>query len=221
MATEIKIVILGAGGHARVVAQCVTARAREDGTVSLAGFIDPFMDAGTPIEAHEVLGGDDDIARLISEGLATHFIIGLGTVKGGSGKRREMFNAARRAGLEPVTIAHPSAVIAPYAALGLGTIVMPGAVINTGAKLGDNVIINTRASVDHDCNIGDDVHIAPGCVLSGNVTVGERSHIGVGSCAVQGVTVGKDVTAGAGTVIIKDVDDGHTVVGAPQRIIRT
>lgn len=214
-----KIIILGAGGHARVIAQCIIARSLIDTSIHFSGYIDPNAHEGTQVGTHKILGCEADVPRLISNNKATHFIVGIGTIRGGNSHRRKIYDTALNAGLIPINVIHPSSIIAPDVKLGTGIIIMPGVVINTGVCIGDNVIINSRTTIDHDCTIGNDVHIAPGCVLSGNIKVGSQSHIGVGSCLIQGLTIGKNVTIGAGTVIIKDVNSEVTIVGVPQRII--
>ncbi len=219
MASTVKIAILGAGGHGRVIAQCITACATLDNSIQLAGFIDPFLAPGTSVGNSTVLGGDDAISELITQQKITHFIVGLGTIRGGVSKRQELYNAAIGANLKPATIIAPSAIVSPDVNIGLGTAIMPAAVVNTGTVIGSNVIINTRASIDHDAQIKDDVHIAPGCVLSGDVTVGKGSLVGVGATIIQGVTIGQNTTIGAGSVVTKDIGDNLTAVGVPHRVI--
>lgn len=115
---------------------------------------------------------------------------------------------------------HPRASISARSSIGSGTVVMSGTSINTGVKIGDHAIINTNASIDHDCLIGDYVHLSPNSALAGNVIVGEGSHIGIGACIIQGIKIGRWATIGAGSVIINDIPDYAVVVGNPGRIIK-
>ncbi|PUV23177.1 acetyltransferase [Sphingobacterium athyrii] len=119
-----------------------------------------------------------------------------------------------------VTLIHPQSQISTRAMIGNGTVIMAGVTINTDAQVGNHCIVNTNASIDHDCIIEDFVHLSPNVALAGTVSIGEGTHIGVGACVIQGIKVGKWCTIGAGAVIIRDVPDGCTVVGNPGRIIK-
>ena len=105
-------------------------------------------------------------------------------------------------------ITHASAVIASDASLGDGAQVMAGAIIQPAARIGRNVLVNTRAVVEHDCQVGDHCHIAPGAVLCGGVLVGEGAHVGAGAVVLGGVSVGAGAVVAAGAVITKNVEAG-------------
>ena len=201
------LLILGAGGHGKVVAETAEA---------IGGF-----------EPMQFL--DNDFARL--EGTLRWPVADPQALAGGCGGLAAVVaigNAARRlalldelaaAGCMLPVLRHPAAWISPSAALGEGTVVFAGAVIQADARLGRGVIINTSASVDHDCRLGDGVHVCPGAHLAGNVTVGEQSWLGIGCAIRQGIRIGSNVTVGAGAVVVKDVADGLTVAGCPARDI--
>lgn len=211
-----KLVIIGAGGHGRVVASIATACAQLDTSLSVTGFID---DEDKALDGYTVVGNDGAIASLVEQGKADSFIIGLGSIKGGAGIRQKLFAMCKNAGLEAHTLIHPSAILSQPVSVGVGTAIMAGAVINPGTQIGQNVIINTRAGIDHDCHIGDHSHIAPGCTLSGDVKIGSASLIGVGTTIRQGVTIGDNVTIGAGSVIVGDIPDNQTAFGVPAKVI--
>lgn len=118
-------------------------------------------------------------------------------------------------GLTPVSVIHPSAVIADNAILGEGCQCMAGAIINPLAIFGRQCIINTNASVDHECVLGDEVELAPGATLCGQVTVENDAWIGAGVVVLPRITIGKGAIVGAGAVVIRDVPSGVTVVGVP------
>ncbi len=115
---------------------------------------------------------------------------------------------------------HHSAVISSNSSLDEGTVVMAGVLVNPNVKVGKHCILNTGSIIEHDCSIADFVHISPGVALAGNVTIGEGTHVGIGSTIIQNVTIGKWATIGAGAVIIKDVPDYAVVVGNPGKIIK-
>jgi len=206
-----KLVVIGAGGHAKVV---VDAAERSDR--NLYGLLD--VDAsrhGEPFLTTAIRGGDELLPRLKNEGV-THFIVGIGSV-GNPVARMRAFAAGIAAGLEPAVVIHPSAVVAASAQIGGGTLVAAGAVVNPSVRVGRNVIVNTQALVEHDAEVGSHAHLAPGCRVLGGCEIGDRSHIGAGAIVLQGVRVGSDVMVAAGAVVLGDVPDGATVMGVPAK----
>ena len=121
--------------------------------------------------------------------------------------------------LKPVTIAHPSAVIAEDAIIGEGTQIMAGAIIGPEAKIGKQCIINANASIDHDNILEDGVEIAPGVTLCGLVRVGKRVWVGAGATVLPMIKIGQNAVVGAGSVVNKDVPEDTTVVGIPAKPI--
>jgi sugar O-acyltransferase (sialic acid O-acetyltransferase NeuD family) len=198
------VIVLGAGGHARVVIDAL----RRAG-FAVAGVCAPELSAGQPGPlGAPALGGDGaldgvDRARYL---LAN----GIGSI-GAPAVRQKVFETRKADGWRFVTLVHPAAVVGEDCALGEGAQVMAGAVLQPGVRLGRNTIVNTRAAVDHDCRLGDHVHVAPGVVLSGGVTVGSRSHLGTGAVVIQDIAIGDDVLVGAGAVVIRPVADGTRV----------
>lgn len=209
---SIRIIVLGAGGHAKVLIDSLLAS-----SAVIAGIVDPDPAlAGTTILGVPVLGGDDVFGEFPPS--EVRLVNGLGSV-GLPVKRQQLFERFKELGHSFASVVHPSAVVAPDVEIGEGAQIMAGVVIQPGCRIGANVIINTRASVDHDCVIGDHVHIAPGVTLSGGVVIGKDAHIGTGATLIQGVTIGYGSIIGAGSVVIKDVPTGVTVVGVPGRVM--
>jgi sugar O-acyltransferase (sialic acid O-acetyltransferase NeuD family) len=204
-----KIVLYGAGGHGKVVADIV----EKQGKYELAGFLDDAREGeayGLPI-----LGGEAALADVRGRGIE----YAICTV--GAAETREKIDEKLLAvGFSLALAAHPSAQIARGAALGEGSVVMPGAVVGPDAVLGRSCIVNTGASVDHDCRLGAYVHVGPGARLGGEVVAGARSLIGIGASVVKGRNVGRGATVGAGAVAVKDVAPNVTVVGVPAKPLR-
>lgn len=204
----IRLVLIGAGGHARVV----LAAARTMPGVDVVAATD-LAPAEARISVPVV--GQDALERLRLEG-ATHAVITVGSVRPGS-RRGALFALIERAGLLPLAVMHASATIATDATIGAGTVVLAGAIVNPGAAIGRNAIVNTGAIVEHDCEIADHVHVAPRVVLGGGVRVGEDAHIGIGATVLPGIRIGGAALIGAGAVVTKDVEPRQTVVGVPAR----
>lgn len=205
MADELAVIV-GAGGHARVVAEAL-----RPGAVS--GHLTPSPDDQTDTTLlGPRLGDDSHIDDLASAGHV--FVIGLGYVNG-DGARIRADVVERLAKTKLLTVLHPSSNVSPSAAIGDGSFVAVGAIVGTNARLARAAIVNTGAVVDHDCHIGANAHIGPGAVLSGGVSIGDHTLIGVGATIVQGVSIGANVVVGAGAVVINDLADGVTAVGVP------
>jgi acetyltransferase EpsM len=196
-----RIAIYGAGGHAKVVWDILTAAG--DGVV---GFVSdaPRADTllGLPVVAsREALRPHDGVVVAIGDNTA----------------RRRVFLALREAGVPLLCAVHPRAVVAGRVTLGEGVVVAAGVVINLDTVVGENAIVNTGATLDHDNVLGAHAHVAPGCHLAGDVAVGEGAFLGVGTVAIPGIRVGAWARTGAGAVLVRDVAAGSLVVGVPAR----
>ena len=207
------VILIGAGGHARVLLD-VLARCG----VAVAGLTD--ADAGKHgklLAGVRVLGGDKVLDK--HPPASTILVNAMGSTESMS-LRQKVYERLKAGGYRFLTLVHPSAVIASDAVLGEGVQVMAGAIVQPGAKIGVNSIVNTGAQVDHDCVIGAHVHLSPGVTLSGTVTVGDGTHVGTAATVVQGLRIGRGCLVAAGTVVTEDVADGERVAGVPARRIK-
>ena len=199
------MVVLGAGGHGKVVVATLRAAGR---TVS-AVYDDSEERWGTEVLGVPVRG---PLEAASGDGVEAALI--------GVGDNRARRSIAGRLELPWATVVHPAASVAEAVELGAGTVVFAGAVIQPDTVLGRHGIVNTGASVDHDCRLGDFVHVAPGARLAGGVTVGDGAFLGIGSVAVPGLEIGAWALVGAGSAAVRPVPEGATVLGVPARVVR-
>lgn len=207
-----RVLIVGAGGHAQVVAD-ILLRARDaHGQAAPIGYLDDNPDLrGRTLLGLPVLGPIEAHASLAHDGL----IVAVGR----NDLRRSLYELLRARGEPILSAVHPSAIIAPDVTLGPGSMVCARVVVNPGAEIGENVILNTAATVDHHNRIGDHVHIGPGARLGGDVRIGEGCLVGIGATIMPQRSVGAWSVVGAGGLVHRDLPAGVTAVGVPARVI--
>ena len=207
-----KVVIWGASGHARVVADIVRLMA----CYEVVGFLDN-VDAsriGQAFDGSVVLGGEEQLPALRSAGV-DYVALGVGD----NNARLKLGDVVLEAGFKLVTAVHPAATVANNAYLAEGAVLCAGSVVNPCAHVARLAIINTRASVDHDCEIGEGVHLAPGACIAGNVRVGRATTLGIGSAVRDGIVIGEQSMIGAGAVVVSDLPDNVTAYGVPAKVM--
>jgi UDP-perosamine 4-acetyltransferase len=209
MERKLPVVVLGGGGHAKVLLDvlCLTG-------VPVLGISLPDGQ-GTVPGPYPVIPGDDEVfARFAPD--EVRLVNAVGSV-GPSPHRQRLFERFKAGGFTFATLIHPSAVVAGDVEISEGAQIMAGAVIQPGCKIGRNAIVNTRASVDHDVAVGDHAHVSPGAVLCGGVSIGSGTHVGAGAVIIQNVRVGSGSLIAAGSVVVRDVPDHTTVMGIPAK----
>lgn len=200
-----KVVILGAGGHAKSIADIVLKSNDQ-----VIGFLDDNVEIGTAIIKSrdiKVIGKIEDSLN-IANNQNILFVIGIG-----NNKVREKI--AKQYNIKYYTAIHPTAVIAQDVQIEEGTVVMANTVINVGASIGKHCIINTGAIVEHDNTIEDYVHLSPSVVLSGTVKIGKYTHLGTGTKVRNNINITANVIIGVGGVVVKDINKEGTYVGVP------
>lgn len=210
-----RLILIGAGGHARVLADALHLLGRAEGAVVLDAQADLH---GTALLGLPIVGGDELLASLRGEGFG-EFLVAIGGIRG-FGLRRRLFDRAVQLGLRAAVLRHPASVVAGSAVLGAGCQVLASAVVNACAEIGENVILNTGSIVEHDCWVGADSHIAPRACLAGGVRIGRQVHIGVGATICENLQIGDRAIVGAGAVVIRDVPPEAVVAGVPAKAIR-
>ncbi|MCG8349711.1 MAG: acetyltransferase [Chloroflexales bacterium] len=207
-----RVLILGAGGHAQVVADILMRASDAGASVEPLGYLDdnPHLTdqrfLGLP-----VLGRMVDLGRVAHDAL----VIAIGD----NATRRKLFASLQAQGEHFAVARHPSAIIAPDAQIGPGVMICAGVIINSGCIIGANAILNTGCTIDHHNRIGDHTHIAPGVHLGGEVQIGEGGFVGIGAIVMPQRRVGSWSVVGAGAVVHRDIPADVVAVGVPARVI--
>jgi sugar O-acyltransferase (sialic acid O-acetyltransferase NeuD family) len=200
----VRLLVVGAGGHAKVVVDAAQAAG-----LTVCGVVgrdtDPADVLGVPVASDPAVFDADT------------FIVAVGD----NTTRASMFADYLARGLSPASVVHPSAVVADGVTIGAGTLLAAGVVVNVGARIGDDAILNTGCTVDHDCEIGAHVHLGPGVNLCGAVTVGEGALLGVGACAIPGASIGEWSVVGAGSAVVAEIPARAVCGGVPARPLRS
>ena len=205
-----KLLIWGAGGHAKVVLDI----ARATGRYEDIALLDDARSAGSDFCGYPVVGGAEALPSVLAEGFGA-VVIAIGD----NATRARCYLRALELGFSAPALVHPSSVLSPSAEVGPGSVVMPLSVLNAYARVAANVIINTGAIIEHDCEVGNHAHISPRALLAGGCKVREYAHVGAGAIVLPGITVGARAVVGAGAVVVDDVSEDATVVGVPARAL--
>jgi sugar O-acyltransferase (sialic acid O-acetyltransferase NeuD family) len=203
-----RLLILGAGGHGRAVADLARACG-----FAVAGFTDRPGSAGgsgTP-----VLGTDAELAALIRAQRIDGGIIGVGNTA--LARRAQLHGVLVAAGVPQPPLVHPRATASPSAEVGAGSVVFAGSVLGSAVRIGVNAVLYSAVVVEHECVLGDHVYLSPGVILSGQVTVGTGAFLGAGAVVLPGLRIGAGAVVAAGAVVTADVAPGQTVMGVPAR----
>lgn len=201
-----RLVIIGASGHGKVIADIAVKNGYED-IVFLDDDENVKECAGFPVVGKTNMITDMDGEAIVAIGNA-------------SMRERIQGSIQSQKRVKLATLIHPNAVISRRVEIDAGAVVMAGAVINSDVVIGKGCIINTGASVDHDCKVGDFVHVSVGTHVAGTCRIGKRTWIGAGVVVSNNVNICGDCMIGAGAVVIRNIEESGTYVGCPARKIR-
>ncbi len=208
-----KCVVIGAGGHGRVVLDILINQGEHD----VVGFIDSNCDlTGRRMDGCKVLGDMTALPGLCDQLDVQAAVVAIGD----NGIRRDFSEQVERMGLVLLNAIHPSANLARNVTLGNNVVIAAGALVCAHCQIGDSVILNTGCIVDHESMIGTATHICPGARLAGRVAVESGAFVGIGATVIQSIRIGYEAVVGAGAVVIADVNPLSTVVGVPAREIK-
>jgi sugar O-acyltransferase (sialic acid O-acetyltransferase NeuD family) len=209
----VRVIIVGAGGHAQVVAD-ILLRMRETGADLVPlGYLDdnPALTGQQRLNL-PILGTGAQLTAISHDAL----IVAIGHNE----TRQRLFEELQSQGARFVIARHPSAVIAPDVSIGPGSVISAGVIVNPGSTIGANVILNTGCTVDHHNQIGDHVHIAPGVHLGGDVSIGAGTLVGIGATVMPQRRVGARSVVSSGALVHQDLPDRVVAAGMPARVIR-
>lgn len=205
----IKVVIVGQGGHSKVVSETIAMQ----GNMNIIGYLDDNYHE-LVIENELYYGPIRSNKELLLIEPKIKFIIAIG-----NNKVRKMI--VEKLGLKEsqfITVIHPKAIISTSAIIGVGSVILANAVVNTDATIGAHTIINTSGIIEHDNVIEDFAHISPNATLTGAVHIEEGVHVGAGANIIPNISIGKWSTIGAGATVINHIPAFSTAVGVPARI---
>lgn len=211
-----KVIVIGAGGHAREVHAYLADLIRAGWDGELLG----FLDDGLPPGMHNglrVLGGLDSFPQ-VARGNCGYI-----TAVGDNATRRrlvERIESLTGGSVRPWTLIHPLAHRGSNVQAGEGTCMAPGSLGTVNVTIGRHSILNVKASVSHDCTLGDFVNINPAATICGNVRIGEGAYIGAGVVVKEKISIGAWSIIGAGAVVVRDIPPHVTAVGVPARVIK-
>ena len=199
-----KIILVGAGGHAR---SCIDVL-EEENQFEIAGLIEKGESISNESLGYPVIGTDDDLKILRQE--YKNALITVGQIK--SPKIRiKLYQLLKELDFILPVIISSQAYVSKHAQIGEGSVIMHGVIINANAKIGNNCIINNSALIEHDAVIGDHCHIATGAIINGEVSVGDKSFVGSGVVTKQAISIGKNCVIGAGVVLKNDIESNKVV----------
>ncbi|SNZ20123.1 acetyltransferase [Cohaesibacter gelatinilyticus] len=195
------IVLLGAGGHARVCIDVI----EQHGGYEILGLVDLPSEVGKTLLGYPILGSDDDLPAILAK--VDFGVVTIGQIKNAEPRQR-LYAQLCAYGTAAPAIVSPKAFVSPHASIGMGTMVVHGAVVNAGATVGENCIVNTLSLVEHDVSVGNNCHVSTGCRINSGVLVGDGTFVGSGSVVRQGLSIGKNCVIGMATAVLKDCPDG-------------
>lgn len=201
-----RLLVLGAGGHAKVVLDIAVGM----GAFDQIGFLDDDATINQ-VWGYPIIGKVEEYAQFISEYDQAIVAIGNNKVRG------TLIEKLKDVGYTIPTLIHTTAYVSPFAHIERGTVVMAKAVVNANASIGEGVIINTGAIVEHDNQIASGVHISPNVSLGGTVKIGKNTWIGIGATVIHNIEIAENVIVGAGSVVIRNIKAGQTVKGVPAK----
>jgi len=199
-----KILLIGAGGHARA---CIDVIEQEN-KFEIAGLIDKKTAYAEENLGYPIIGTDEDLKQL--RNMYQFALVTVGQIKSPN-TRINLYSTLKSIGYKLPTIISNNSYVSKHTKIDEGTIILNGVVINAGARIGRNCIINTQSLIEHDVMISDHCHIATCAIINGEVKVGEGSFIGSGVVLNHRIKIGRNCVIGSGSVIKTNIPDNQLI----------
>lgn len=209
-----KIVLFGAGGFAREVANMIEIINLINPTYNLLGFVvdSDFYKDGVTINGYPILG-DESWFKDHCDVFCTVAIANVNI-------RKRVQESLKKKGVRFETLIAPYVYIPESTKIGEGTIIFGHSLISVNVTMSEGVFINSGVSIGHDVHIGSYTTVMPGTGISGGVSVGSKVLIGGHAFIVPGKCVGDNAVVAAGSIVFSNVKAGTTVLGNPARRMR-
>jgi UDP-perosamine 4-acetyltransferase len=205
------VIILGSGGHAKVVIDILNMMNQ----YRIIGVTSVSIELGSLFMGYPVIG-DDSVLPLYKEKGIKLVAMGLGGYKNNDA-RKKLYFFVKALGLQVITAIHPGAIISTSSVIGEGVTIFPGVILNTEVSVGNNVIIATGSTIDHETVIEDHVLISAGVTVGAYAHIKEAALLALGSKVISGITVGENSLIAAGAVVVNDIPDNTRVFGIPAK----
>ena len=186
-----RLLVVGAGGHGRSVAEA----AELSGQFEVVGFLDDALPAGKSVLNVAVLGAM--VSMVHHRVAADQAIVAIGN----NTVREKLMQQLASAGFVHATVIHPHAIVSPSAVLSEGSAVMAGAIVGTEARLGMGSIVNCGAVVDHHAIVEDFGHLGVNASMAGGTVLGRGAWMQAGAALGYGVKVPAGVTLAPGVAV--------------------
>jgi len=204
--TKEKLILIGAGGHARSCIDVIELQ----GKFKVTGLVGLNQEVGDSVIGYPVIATEYELNELFKE--SSFALIAIGQINSAN-KRKLLYYQALSVGFTLPSIVSPTAYVSPHAKIGSGTIIMHGAIVNAGARVADNCIVNSRALIEHDVTIESHCHISTGAIVNGGAKISEECFIGSGAVVKEGISVGEGSLIGMGLSLRQNLPQGSRYLG--------
>ncbi len=198
-----KFILLGAGGHARSVADVIISSYDKPGIV----FFDSNAKGKGSLYGFEIVNS-------FPESFKAPIIIAIGD----NNIRKRIFD--KSSGMKFGNVISSKAYVSERSKVGEGVFIGNFCHIGPEAEIGDNTIINNSTIVEHEVKIGKHCHIAPNSTISGRCTLGDLVFVGVGATIINNINICSNVIIGAGATVKDHITEPGTYVGTPAKKIK-
>ncbi len=188
-----RLLIVGAGGLGREVANWAIDDIKESSGWIITGFLDDNPNA---------LFGKKTSIPLI--GSVSGFIpsndVYVVIAVGNPAVRRKLHEDLLAKGAQFTNVIHPTAIVAEGVLLGAGVVVAPFSILSANSCIGDGVLINYYAVIQHDAKVGSWSCISSHGNVGGGSDIGQEAVVGTHSVIPSSAHVPNYYIVSPGTV---------------------